>query len=546
MIENISISGLIAPSGARYVYFKLHEAAACIPINRFVVGAKGAGTELAEAGIPIFGNAAWAKITDRISKIEHWTEANIIERVGWNGASFTLPDGSVFQNDGQRFIVAFERHRNKCSEKGTIKAWKKSVARPLQGQQLAVFTLMLAFMPPLLALTQRVGNFGFEIVGRKGTGKSTLQHLMSSVLGGAIQGDDGHYWISLDTTLNAIEDVMPVHSDMPIIMDEANLLAADATRQVKAARFQAIAFKLGYGSQKGRLGAPATRDYRLGFLISSNEPLASLIGTDASARAAADRLITLSLNDDRTYGVFDFVPKRYGSASNFARSLIAAANDQHGTAFRRFIKGLVEQRANDEEALKAEIEDHLSTFRDQTGVDGNDGSARRIVDAFGLVFAAGKLAKKYGALPKQLHCGEAALACYRLYQGHNESLRKPFADRLRDLAACPEALRLNGSPAASIDEIKDAQFLLDKGDSHLLIYPNKIERMFPDWDAIKHTDEVAQHLKRDGAHLKVKKKVIPGEKPKRLFCFKLPHKATGQVGDGKVRRTGMASIFDTE
>ena len=79
-------------------------------------------------------------------------------------------------------------------------------------------------MLDLVWLTSRVGSFGFELVGEKGIGKSTLQYLMSSVLGGAIQGADGNYWVTLDTTVNALEDTMAEHSDLPIIFDEAGLL----------------------------------------------------------------------------------------------------------------------------------------------------------------------------------------------------------------------------------------------------------------------------------------------------------------------------------
>ena len=525
MSNRLVIEGLMAPTGTRYVLFQINRTEACIPLNKFAVGMKGAGSDLAEAGIPIIGNAAWAKVTERISKLEEWTEFNVIERVGWNGGSFALPDGSVFSSDGEPFIVAFEKLQNKCSVKGTLQGWKKNVARPLEGQHLAIFTLMLAFMPPLLALTQRVGNFGFEIVGQKGTGKSTLQHLMSSILGGAIQGDDGHYWISLDTTLNAIEDVMPVHSDLPIIMDEANLLAADATRQVKAARFQAIAFKLGYGSQKGRLGFPATRDYRLGFLISSNEPLASLIGTNESARAAADRLITLPLDEDHHHGVFDYVPDGFDSASMFARALIAAANEHHGTAIRSYLDQLTKTRGADETALKREIESYLGMFRSQVGVDGHDGSVLRIVDAFGLVYAAGRIAQRFKVLPRKLDCGKAALASYYLHLKQNSAETMPFDERLQALAANPEAVHLDSKPPPSADTIQATPYVFDKQGTRMFVHPSNIEELFPDWDDIKRVAMTPKFLKRDGKHMKVKKTIVPREKPKRVYCFRVPKTA---------------------
>lgn len=329
----------------------------------------------------------------------------MIERVGWNGQHFALPDGTVFSPSGaQQPDIVFQRIPRRCSPRGTFKGWKRKVARRLAGQALAEFVLCLAFAAPLLALTNRVGNFGFELVGGKGTGKSSLQQLMSSVLG-ALQGEDGHYWVSFDATPNALEQSMAGFSDLPLILEEANLFVAGETARTRGNNFKALAFRLGGGSEKARFDQGQPKEFRLIFLTSSNERLAKLMNINSeAARAAEDRLITLPI-EGRPHGVLDFVPSGTANASQFIADLVAAADAHHGHAIRRFLSHLVQERADDERRLRAEIVRRMASFREKAGVDPNAGSAVRVADAFGLVFAAGALAKRYGALPRAFRTG---------------------------------------------------------------------------------------------------------------------------------------------
>jgi nitrate reductase NapE component len=519
MIAQLGTRGITGPSGAQYVQISHGTCTVCLPLARIVLDERGARKALLDQGIPVVSAAVWRRLIDKVECVREFPIEPLVEKVGWNGKTFALPDGTIFPV-GQETPAAIEVHKRKCAQRGKFKHWYSRVAAPLERQHLATFLMMAAFAPPILSLADRVGNFGFEIVGPKGTGKSTLQYLVSSALGGVGQGPGGHYWVTLDTTYNALEDTMKLHSDLPIIMDEANLLAAGATRRERADLFQALAFKLGSGSIKDRYRALAENDYRLVFIISSNEPLATLLGQSTeSARAAADRLITLPITITRPYGVFDHLPEGYASGSEFARDLMRHAERHHGHAMRRFLAKLVEECIAGKAGLKRKIRKHVAKFRQEAGVDANSGSAVRVADAFGLVFAAGELALEYGVLPPQLRTGAAALECYRSHVAHANGSSGSFGDKLLSLASDDRIRTLKKDGRT----IPDALGYLSKGKSQteLLIPPANIEALIPGWRALRGSRDVNRYLVRDGSHRTVKR-WLGGEKRERVHCFLLP------------------------
>lgn len=519
MIAHLQLSGMTGPSGTRYVRVSHEGASACIPFIRLGVDRPGSKTALISQGINLLSDSDWRKFLEKASDLREFPRGSVIEKVGWNGGTFALPDGTIISpGKGDGAQLAIDVHSSKCSTRGSFRKWQAKVAARLVDQHLATFLLMTAFMPPLLNLSDRFGNFGFEIVGPKGTGKSTIQYLVSSVLGGVGQNSLGHYWVTLDTTYNALDDTMALHSDLPIIMDEANLLAADASPKERAAIYKALAFKLGSGSVKVRYGSRAEADHRLGFIISSNEPLAELLGQSTEgARAAADRLITLQIDASRPFGVFDTLSNEFRSSSELAQKLIGAAQRHHGWAIREFLKPLVSERAADEAKLRRKISRHVRSFRKEAGVSVNDGSAVRIAEAFGLVYAAGRLAQRYGVLPRVLNVHAAALNCYRLHSAHSDNAT-PFASRLLELLTDErvKTLEKGAKPADAIAHIK-----IRKGEKELLVPPENIDKLFPDWRHIKSSTDVRRHQQRDGAHFGPKRS-FSGKRKCRVFCFRIP------------------------
>lgn len=527
MDNSIHVEGFTAPSGEEWILVTVGHRRGWAPHREFNGSGKDAIDRLSRQNVFIIGTSRMRALVDYVAKVAHFPAAELIDNVGWNGHHFALPDGTVFSPEGSApGDVLFDRIHNRCTERGSLGQWKRNVAKPLANQRIGIFVLCAAFAAPILKLTNRVGNFGFELVGPKGTGKSTFQQIMSSVLGGAIQGEDGHYWTSFDATPSGLEQAMASHSDLPMILEEANLYIAGDSPRVRGEHFKALAFRLAGGSEKTRFGQSAAREFRLVYLTSSNEPLAALIGRNTeTARAAADRLITIPMPTDRPHGLFDSIPEAFASGSEFAKALIAAADQHHGNAIRRFLRKLVDARARDESKLKKEIGSLVAQFCEKAKVDPSDGSAMRVAEAFGIVYAAGELAVRYGALPKNMRCGPAVLSCYHLHLAKDGDLDS-FESLLFEIAKRNDVIDLGKRKIANMDADTLAEapaFIRQRGASQeLWIRPTNIKALIPHWDSLERNPDIAARLKRDGRHMKVKRPVGPDGAQERVYCFNLP------------------------
>ena len=341
MSNELRVRGICASSGRRFVRVELGDKIGSAPLDAFTLQATRAIEMLSRQDVILIGPASRQELIKQVEALKDFPQEDVAEHVGWNGGSFALPDGSVISpRRSPKPIIAFETVADKCSVTGSLREWKKQVAEPLDGQSIGIFALCFAFVAPLLSLTSRQGNFGFELVGVKGAGKSTIQYIASSVLGGFSEGSNDRYWLSLNSTINALDDTMVAHADMPIILDEAGLFAAGDSPRVRGEAYKALAFKLASGDRKSRLGEPKRKASRHVFLISANESLIDLTDRHSdSASAAADRLMTICV-PDRQYGVFDHLPAGHSGSREYAQALTNAAEQHHGQAFRKFLKRL--------------------------------------------------------------------------------------------------------------------------------------------------------------------------------------------------------------
>ncbi|WP_375273099.1 DUF927 domain-containing protein [Sphingomonas sp.] len=532
MLDRPNLTGATSLSGQPFVIAKQNDTTAAIPLCLLADTAANVARVFRERDIYLIGNMLPDAIK-RATHISSFKDYPIADQVGWNGNYFVLPDGDVISSvDSKVPLVAIKAMPGKCAQGGTLKGWQRKVAAQLIGQTIALFALMMAFMPALLRLSSRRDNFGFEIVGGKGKGKTTIQQLAASVMGPPFAHNGSSYAMTFDMTLNSLEDTMIVHNDMPLIIDEAGLYFAGESKQKRGTLFKAFAFKAAAGTHKGRHGQSQTGDtYRFSYLSSSNDRLTALLDDDEEAtKAAADRLLTLPIGEDRDYGVFDFLPEEYNSSSAFAASLSKAVSKHHGTAGRAYLQALVNDRAKHPKRLARQIEHLMARFRELAGVDQNSGSAIRVADAFGLVYAAGKLAVGYDVLPSEVNCEETALACYRQHiQGAQPT--QPFVERLKAVLEEPTTTKL----ADKGDKLKKQQLLAASAITlpgpqgmELLIPDDKIEAVFPDWLSIRRQAAVTSLLMRDGRHLTKKRSLTKNGERKRFYCFRVPDDETAE------------------
>lgn len=524
---NVTIRGVTAASGTRWINILKGHSSAWSRYSDFATDERATRSRFAEQGVVLVA-ASWRQVIEQVSRLEDFPTEEVAERPGWVGASFVLPDGTVFSPDGVAPPqITFNLDASRWDQRGSMKGWIKHVARPLTGQSLPMFLLMTAFAAPILEFTGRSENFGFEIVGRPGCGKSTSQLLMASVLGGTRNTDSGKYWIAFDTTLDGLESAMSEHSGLPMIINEANLFYAHLAQRARATQLKALVFKLGQGHDKRRFGAERPQTHRFVYVTSSNVSLAMMIAGEnvAVADAAFDRLMTLEVPSDRFTGVFDFVPKGYADAEAFANRQETAANKHHGHAIRRFLAGLVDDRALGERGLFRQIAKDMEMFRTKAASLEGVSSTGRVAEAFALVYAAGKLAQRYGALPDNWHCGWAALACYR--QMLEMSEHRPNFDLL--LGAVLRKPGVVDLDCSSLERFDDTAFAAipaflktnQNGRREALFHPPTLEEAIPGWKALINADGVRAVHTHDGDRLTKKRHVRSGTTD-RMVCIVLP------------------------
>lgn len=521
------VSGATAPSGTPYIHIRWADRSEWLPRSAFRTGGHIAQEALIARNIVLLGKE-WTDLVRRAMNVSEFPVRPLVEQPGWGTMNFALPNGIVVPPSKRKSkpVVLFNPIVGRYRARGTIDDWLRDVAEPLSDQLLGMFVVMIMFAAPLLRIVNRSSNFGFELSGAKGVGKSTLQFLAASVVGPALSRSGLNYWRSANATAAGLEGVIVEHADLPLVIEETNLFAAGETERNRAAKFNEFVFRLADGTVKARHKDHAQPRFRFVYVTSTNEPLDEILGGQRSvvSDAAADRLLTLPIRPERPHGVFDFVPEGHSDAAAFARALSHSASLHFGTAILKFLQGLVYARCVNASALRGTIENFQSKFRKAVGVDMNSGSATRVADAFGLVYAAGKLAKRYGALPGSWNCLKATRAAYELNRAAVTS--ETYRERLIGLAKGAAVVDLSRK-RASADELEAAQALLSLGRGgrrELLLTPKALERAFADSRALFRDPAVKRMMISDDGRKTVKRRLRPDRKPERVYCFVLPRR----------------------
>lgn len=517
-IYGLSVEGATSLSGRRWVRVSFKGQKAHLPHQQLAGSSNGALAALGRAGVIMSGPDAAKGLASKIMQLDDFPPKPLADWPGWNGQHFALPDGTVVSPAGHRQAKAvFEIAVGKCSSAGTIDGWKAGVAAPLMGQPLPMFAIMFALMPPLLELSDHPLNPCFELVGPTGTGKTLLQNLAASALGSV------SYPVALNQALRQAEGERAKHEDLPMILRGAALLFAGESQSARASLFKQFIWSLvdRQSDLNSNSGLPALG--RSGFLILSARPLADLVGDRQLRQEAQDRVVTLEVEAKRALGIFEHVPKGFPSLSHFLRALSGALAENHGQAIRHFLGKLVQNRAENEAALRSRIASMVGLFRTKAGVNLNDGSAVRTADAFGLVFAAGKLAREYGVLPDDWECGPTVLACYQRYF-RKDVPERSFPDRLAEIADSESVVHLRpGEASVSLAEIEaGTKFVRHRSTRReLVVRPQHIQDVFSDWSAVSREEAVKALLIRDGRHLTTKRKLAKDLPAEPVFCFVL-------------------------
>ncbi len=142
------------------------------------------------------------------------TRARCVDRLGWHGDTFVMPNGSI--GEAEELAVFQNSHATELaySESGTADEWRDSVAALAVGNTRLIFSLSVAFAGALAEIAGEDSG-GFHLRGASSSGKSTALRLAASVW-----GNPSTYVRLWRGTVNGLEGLATLHNDSLLILDE--------------------------------------------------------------------------------------------------------------------------------------------------------------------------------------------------------------------------------------------------------------------------------------------------------------------------------------
>ena len=212
--------------------------------------------------------------------------ARCVNRTGWSGRAFLLPDASFGDTGGEEVVFqggAASGHNFHAA--GNLEDWQREVAAFCQGNSRLAFAVAAAFAAPLLHLVSLEGG-GFHFRGESSRGKTTTLLVAGSVWGG---GEINGFVRSWRATSNGLEAVGLAHNDCLLCLDEMSLVDSREVGEV------ADMLANGAGKTRARQDGSGTpvMQWRVLFLSTGEVSLADKM-LEAGRRARAGQEVRLA------------------------------------------------------------------------------------------------------------------------------------------------------------------------------------------------------------------------------------------------------------
>ena len=449
-----------------------------------------------------------------LSEITPYQGAAPIDRSGWNGPDFVMPDRCVFSAAGTPSApVVFSPQFHQPAFRGSAEEWRDNVGELLTGQSLPMFVVMAAAAAPLLDVIGHAEDMLFEVIAPSPGDQSLLAQIAFSV-NGILSSHGTPGAIPFDRLLDDPIRYRTEHADLLLLGNNAELsMSADGAAQ-RGAKVRSF------------LSAPPSttqqRKAQLTLLLGGRS-LAELVGAETEiGQEASKRLIRVALDDAQPLGIFNRLPKDVTSASELAQRLTTSSRLYYGRVVGHFIRRLVDERTADPLVLKAAINKQIEAFLRHTEVDRNNLAETDVARSFAIVYAAGRLAHAWNILPSMWRCGPAAMACYRMRR-IAQPARRSFAEVLQELAADPSAVHLgHGHDTPSEEAVAAAEMFVRHSSKsrRLLIRTTAIAGKIPFWQTRRKVSEVISTMIRDSDNPSPQCR-LPHEGQVRMFVFQL-------------------------
>ena len=332
--------------------------------------------------------------------------ARCVNRIGWHGHRFVLPDAVYGHEQGERILLQGGAIDTPFRKSGTLREWQEQLGRYCVGNSRLTFAVSAALAAPLLHLTG-AENGGFHLVGASSKGKTTLLQVAGSACGGGGLNGFLRQWRA---TSNGLEAVAAAHCD--------SLLCLDEMSQVASREAGEVAYMLSNGQGKTRAARTGEgrkpAEWRILFLSTGEISLADKVREDGRGKATAGqavRVVDIPADAGQGLGLFE-VLHGFPDGDRLARHLKEAARTIYGTPLHTFLGYIAVHHEDVAGAVNAAIR----KFQDAHCPPNCDGQVVRVAGRFALVAAAGEQGIKAGVLPWEGGEAErAASVCFRAW-----------------------------------------------------------------------------------------------------------------------------------
>lgn len=371
----------------------------------------------------------WNEIVDQLKEGADKI-GEIVDRTGFIGDSYLLPDGSVIGDQAPHSI--FLNHEKKislpqCDSSGSLDDWKSNVAPAALYSSRIMLAICGALSGYLLKLT-RLESGGFHMFGMSSIGKTTGLKVAISISGPRSNMQTWNF------TESGAAELAFGHNDSFLAFDELKTIDSDPKEAAK--KTTALIYKLCSGIEKKRsANYKSDQDsWNVGFLSTGEDSLSKHAAHNANKRLMGEvvRVIDVPADAGKGLGIFESIPKEFDNPSQYVSHLGEQSSQLFGSVQPVFLKELIDD-INDEGAekpVKDRIEAWMNTFKKKHEVDQESGADVRFANRFALACAAGCLAVEYGVLPftrSQVYQGIS-----RCYEAALELKPKTLRDNCRE------------------------------------------------------------------------------------------------------------------
>jgi len=414
--------------GRRFSRVRIMQSGLCCLVRHddLATARSEAFDQLNRSGAHLVSPQARREFVDRIQlEASQKPSFPVITRIGWHTApdAFILP-GKVIAAQTVDPECLFEDGRperlTRYRTGGTLADWKE-LPRLAIGNSRLMAALALGFVGPIGPILG-VEQPGLQLVGDAALGKSTVLRAVGSIWGRHTDPNMANgvgFGMSWNATLFDIEAEANAANHTLLVLDETR---SATTNLQRLAEIITEAITRWDGSvQRGSKNVVYRHTWWTPLLSASNLSLCEM-GAKANAvivdEAFIGRLIEIPL-PNKDLGIFE---RLHGEPDvpTLAKRIIQVASEHFGHASRRFIHRLVQWRQRDAATLKQWLEKRRSDYiRKASAIDGGDRQLDRVHGKMATIYAAGRLAIKFGIVPwKKKQLRTALLRCTRDHIAH--------------------------------------------------------------------------------------------------------------------------------